>query len=251
MNDYVLMHHGIKGQRWGIRRYQNKDGSLTPVGRKKVAKLKSQYTELTGKQLRRSPTKKSSSSNSESKSQNESLEEKTKKLQTQKSYLQTQKDVLDLQRQISAMSPRKISKGKSFVQKFGGTIAKTAWNDVGKPTLNKYLEKKMGLKDTVSESERLAKEAKDYENRQKVDKGQQYFKEGKYAEKKKHDSSNETERTETWSGTVEGEGTSRAKRQQKTRSGRNDEPIDVEWAEVNSYRRPNYPLLPVKKKKKK
>ena len=109
----------------------------------------------------------------------------------------------------------------------------------------------MGLKDTVSESERLAKEAKDYENRQKVDKGQQYFKEGKYAEKKKHDSSNETERTETWSGTVEGEGTSRAKRQQKTRSGRNDEPIDVEWTEVNSDRRPNYPLLPVKKKKKK
>ena len=47
MNDYVLMHHGIKGQRWGIRRYQNKDGSLTPAGRKKVAKLKSQYTELT------------------------------------------------------------------------------------------------------------------------------------------------------------------------------------------------------------
>ena len=45
MNDYVLMHHGIKGQRWGIRRYQNKDGSLTPAGRKKVVKLKSQYTE--------------------------------------------------------------------------------------------------------------------------------------------------------------------------------------------------------------
>ena len=149
------------------------------------------------------------------------------------------------------MSPRKISKGKSFVQKFGGTIAKTAWNDVGKPTLNKYLEKKLGLKDTVSESERLAKEAKDYENRQKVDKGQQYFKEGKYAEKKKHNSSNETERTETWTGTVEGEGTSRTKHQQQTRSRRNDDPIDVEWTEVNSDRRPNYPLLPVKKKKKK
>lgn len=33
-NEY-LTHHGIKGQRWGIRRYQNKDGSLTPAGRKK------------------------------------------------------------------------------------------------------------------------------------------------------------------------------------------------------------------------
>ena len=30
-----LKHHGIKGQRWGIRRYQNADGSLTPLGKKK------------------------------------------------------------------------------------------------------------------------------------------------------------------------------------------------------------------------
>lgn len=40
MNDYLktkeLYHHGIKGQKWGIRRYQNEDGTLTEEGRKKV-----------------------------------------------------------------------------------------------------------------------------------------------------------------------------------------------------------------------
>lgn len=33
-----LQHHGILGQKWGIRRYQNPDGSLTPEGQARVAK---------------------------------------------------------------------------------------------------------------------------------------------------------------------------------------------------------------------
>lgn len=35
MNNEYLEHHGIKGMHWGVRRYQNPDGSLTVEGRKR------------------------------------------------------------------------------------------------------------------------------------------------------------------------------------------------------------------------
>ena len=38
---YELYHYGIKGMRWGIRRYQNADGSLTEAGQKRLDKYRS------------------------------------------------------------------------------------------------------------------------------------------------------------------------------------------------------------------
>lgn len=54
MENYIhtdeLQHHGTKGMRWGIRRYQNKDGSLTPAGQKRynkeVEKLKKEEAKV-------------------------------------------------------------------------------------------------------------------------------------------------------------------------------------------------------------
>lgn len=34
----VLVHHGILGQKWGVRRYQNKDGTLTDQGKERQKK---------------------------------------------------------------------------------------------------------------------------------------------------------------------------------------------------------------------
>lgn len=33
--EYEIYHSGVKGMKWGVRRYQNKDGSLTPEGKKR------------------------------------------------------------------------------------------------------------------------------------------------------------------------------------------------------------------------
>lgn len=34
-----LYHWGIKGMKWGVRRYQNKDGTLTPAGKIRYAEV--------------------------------------------------------------------------------------------------------------------------------------------------------------------------------------------------------------------
>ena len=74
----------------------------------------------------------------------------------------------------------------------------------------------------------LQEEAQKYENRQKIDKGQRYFKEGKYAENKKEESNQET-----YSGTVEGEGSSKSKTNSESTSRKKDKVVDAEWREVN------------------
>ena len=76
MNNNELMHHGIHGMRWGVRRYQNKDGSLTAAGRKRINQLDSEYQRLTGMKLNK---KKSSADvkKTESKPKSKSISEMT------------------------------------------------------------------------------------------------------------------------------------------------------------------------------
>lgn len=50
-----IYHHGIKGQKWYVRRFQNQDGTLTAAGKRRYAKLEEQSSRIESEKRKLSP----------------------------------------------------------------------------------------------------------------------------------------------------------------------------------------------------
>lgn len=142
---YELYHYGTKGMKWGVRRFQNKDGTRTPAGLKRYSnrakdglkkagdKLKEQYAkrkaEKAEEKQRKKPIKKLT---------NEELQARIDRLRMEKSY----KDLLN---EVNAPA---ISKGKSFVNGIMEQSAKNIGTQAATylmgTAVNKLFEKSFG-----------------------------------------------------------------------------------------------------------
>lgn len=135
-----LYHHGIPGMKWGVRRYQNKDGSLTSAGRKRAAKLEEKYMDVTGRSLRRKtvPTKTKSDSN---KSKDESDKPKSIKDMSNEE-LRARYNRLQNERLYTEEMSRYIERNKSKGRKFIENTWDNTWSNIIVPATNEWAKKK-------------------------------------------------------------------------------------------------------------
>lgn len=120
-----LMHHGIKGMKWYQRRYQNKDGSLTPQGRIRYGAVYQKGS------------KPATSSSSSEKPRKKSVSEMSDQ------ELQAAINRKRLEQEYNRLYPQQISKGKKFAK----AMQKHVLNDVVVPAAKSagkaYVEKKL------------------------------------------------------------------------------------------------------------
>ena len=196
MHSNELYHHGILGQRWGIRRYQKKDGSLTPAGLKRYGSeanfKKIQRAEATAKKEaekakyrarteaeiakinKKYKINKPDEKKEETKAKEGSSKPKAKSIsEMTDDEIRARINRIKLENDLKSLTPVQQTKGQKFVKMVSDTAA-PAIKNAAKDALEKYLKKKLnealGVDGKTADdvSKELERQAKDLGNKVKI-----------------------------------------------------------------------------------
>lgn len=170
-----LSHHGIVGMKWGVRRYQNRDGTLTAAGKKRYdkeyEKLKDEQRVLKNKEATKAKLDKLNALKEDVDQRKKDLGEASKnkkpsdKSEPAKKSVKDMSDAelqavvnrLNLEKRYSDLNPEKVSLGRRIVNRVSKDVLAPVATEVGKTMLKQAIAKSVS-KDLAKE---ITKKQKD------------------------------------------------------------------------------------------